>query len=101
VVVVVGRVVVVERAFANVVVVVDAVFLVEVVVVESALDVVVVPFTTGVVVVVTGVVVVVEGELTRAIVGVALLAMKPTISPDATPEPTRTDWVRCRTRAKR
>lgn len=91
VVVVVGaRVVVVEPIVGPVVDVVGLVFGDVVVVLEA-----------DVVVVLGPDVVVVEGFDTRERVGVALLAKKPTIKPDNTPEPMKTDWVKRRTRANR
>lgn len=76
-----------------------------VVLVDVLLDltVVVVDWDVGTVVVVGVVVVVevVEGAVVVESTGVALLAKKPTITPETTPEPMKTDWVRRRTRAKR
>ncbi|MGC1418489.1 MAG: hypothetical protein WA786_00015 [Acidimicrobiales bacterium] len=105
-VVVVGTVV--GGAWTVVVVVARCVVVVEcaraaVVVVEGERAVVVVLFARVVVVLVGGVVVV-ELEATEVVVVTALgalFAMKPTMRPDATPEPMKIVRVRRRTRAKR
>lgn len=66
-------------------------------------DVVVVALERPVVVVVGAGAVVVVGGAVSGIVGegLASLEMKPTITPETTPEPTKMVWVRRRTRARR